>query len=87
MFKDGSSVKQIAKSRNLAASTIESHLAQFVDSGELELDQLIDMDKLFAIKTILLKHPGISLADVRNKLGEDYTYWEVRLVMGSYSNT
>lgn len=80
MFKDGQAVSQIAKARNLASSTIESHLAQFVDSGEIELDQLVDSSKIDAIKRAVLSNPKASTSEIRAKLGPEYSYGEIRIV-------
>ncbi|MDD4192673.1 MAG: AAA family ATPase, partial [Mangrovibacterium sp.] len=40
LFKSGKSVAEIARERQMAASTIEGHLTYFVGTGELALDRL-----------------------------------------------
>ncbi|MDA3930565.1 MAG: helix-turn-helix domain-containing protein [Prolixibacteraceae bacterium] len=85
-FKEGKTITEIAASRNLAKSTIESHLAQFVDTGELEISQLVDPDRMAAIQKMHAENPTLSTSGLRSKLGEEYSYGEVRLVLWQIKN-
>ncbi len=46
MFKNGQSIEEISKERNLTVSTIEGHLATFIKVGELSIDQFLSKDDL-----------------------------------------
>jgi len=82
LFQNGLSVVEVAKKRNLAPSTIEGHLAHFVQKGELEISQVIPHEKYEIIKTELEQNPGKeTTSDIKNKLGDDFSYGEIRLVM------
>ena len=55
LFKEGLSIKQIAKSRNLAASTITGHLENLIRDGrDVEIDRLIDSAKRNTIEEMFL---------------------------------
>ncbi|MFY9150602.1 MAG: helix-turn-helix domain-containing protein [Prolixibacteraceae bacterium] len=79
-FKSGKSVAEIAKERNLAMSTIEGHLALFVGTGELNLDQLVEPKKSKVILAFLEKHKTSQVTEIRSGLGNDYSYAEIRFV-------
>ena len=50
LFKEGLTISEIADKRDLVESTIESHLAKFVASGELEITDIIPREKYMELK-------------------------------------
>jgi hypothetical protein len=81
LFKSGKSVAEIAQLRQMAVSTIEGHLAQFVSKGELQLDRLVDPDKIKAIENYMTKNHTSSMNQIRSGLGNDFSYSEIRFVI------
>ncbi|MFW5823024.1 MAG: helix-turn-helix domain-containing protein [Tangfeifania sp.] len=82
LFQNGLSVVEVAKKRNLAPSTIEGHLAHFVQKGELDIFRVVPHEKYEIIKTELGQNPGeVTTSDIKNKLGDDFSYGEIRMVM------
>ncbi|HLL93519.1 MAG TPA: helix-turn-helix domain-containing protein, partial [Spirosoma sp.] len=71
---------EIAEERGLAVSTIESHLAQAISSGELAIDALLPRAKASAIRQYLAEHTSQTLSEARQALGDDVTYSEIRFV-------
>jgi uncharacterized protein YpbB len=80
LFKSGKSVAEIAQLRQMAVSTIEGHLAQFVGSGEIQIDQVVDPKKSKAILDYIEKHKTRGSNEIRTGLGNDYSYSEIRFV-------
>jgi len=79
-FKEGMSVEKIAEERGLAVTTIQGHLCAFIAKGELAVDQLVqDKEKQAAIAAIVA--PDKNLAQMKNELGDDYSYGEIRAVV------
>ncbi len=84
MFKSGLSIPEIAESRGMAVSTIETHLVRFIPSGEVMLDDLVHVEKIEAIRTAILRlNAGFAIAPVKEFLGEDYSYGEIRAVLAT----
>ncbi len=81
LFKAGKSVEEIAAERQLATTTIEGHLAQFVGEGELPMDRLVEAGKQKAIMNELKKNANRSMTEVKSALGDDYSYSEIRFVL------
>jgi hypothetical protein len=80
MFKEGKSIADIAAERNLAFSTIESHLAAFVAIGEVDILDLVDQQKLDKIAVALKNNPGLGPSEIRKMVGEEVSYAQVRAV-------
>ncbi len=80
LFKDGNDIEAIARLRSLAASTIEGHLVESIKTGELPVTDLVPAGKITVIEAALNTGPG-PLKQVKEYLGEDYSYAEIRAVM------
>lgn len=86
MFRDGKSIAEIATERGLGVSTIEGHLASFVPTGKIRLDELVTVDKIEKIREAAVKFSEDGkLAPIKEHLGDDYSYGEIRAVMAAIS--
>ncbi len=84
LFQDGKSMEQISKERGLGLSTVEGHLARFVGSGELALDQIVPVEKIETIRKAVIEHGGEGMiGPVKAALGEDFSYGEIRAVLAA----
>ena len=84
-FKAGMSVAEIAETRGLAVSTIETHLARFIPTGEIKLEELVADHKIEPIRKALIKlNTETAIGPVKEFLGEDYTYGEIRAVAADF---
>ncbi len=80
LFDKGISVEGIASARGLALSTIEGHLAEFIKTGEVEIIKLVPLVKITAIEEAFKELNSTSLSVVKQKLGDDYSYGDIRMV-------
>ena len=70
-FKSGFSISEIAEERCLSTNTIETHLARFIESGEVKVGQLVQAHKIEPIKKAILKlKSGGAAGPVKEFLGE-----------------
>jgi len=81
MFNNGLTIAEIAKERDLVLSTIETHLAFFVEQGKLDINKLLSPEKQQAIKKELAAHHDNSLNRVKSALGNDYSYGEIKMIL------
>ena len=79
LFEKGLTIPEIAKERSLVNSTIESHLAFFVSEGQVKIETLLPRDKIERIEQAILRKKS-SFSEVKNELGADCSYGEIRLV-------
>ncbi|MDR1861046.1 MAG: helix-turn-helix domain-containing protein [Bacteroidales bacterium] len=83
LFREGNSIRQIANHRKMAASTIEGHITFFVEQGELEATDVIAPEKFKTINTFIDENPELSMSELRNALGNDYSYYEIKCVLAA----
>ena len=83
LFRSGNSIEEIAASRNLGCSTIEGHLAEYVKNNLLDIKLLMQEKKINVIREFILENPTFKNKELKEALGEDYSYGEIRMVYNS----
>jgi ATP-dependent DNA helicase RecQ len=85
LYQQGLSITEIAQKRDLRPTTIIRHLSDLVEKNQdVDLDRLVDRDRQVKIYQALEKLGDISLTPIREYLGEEYAYDEIRLVRGRW---
>lgn len=80
MYSSGMTIEQIAKERNLAVSTIQGHLSDYISTGEIDITELMDAEKIELIAEYFLNNEPETLSEVKKDLGEDVSYSEISFV-------
>lgn len=80
LYKQGKTIDEIAEERGLVNSTIEGHLCQYIETGEVKATDLVDEQKLKNILSLITPDTS-SLTEIKSQLGDEYTYGEVRVAM------
>lgn len=83
LFRQGKKIADIARERNLSPSTIEGHLARYVVAGEIDIQELVPADKQNKIEAALARSDGKSITPVKQELGEEVSFGEIRLVLAA----
>ena len=86
LFKSGLSVKEIAKERSLTTGTIESHLASFIPSGEVDILELIDIKRYKKLINAIEDTKFKSLTELKEKVDKSFSFMELRMVLLSMEN-
>ena len=86
LFKSGLSVKEIAKERSLTTGTIESHLASFIPSGEVDILELIPLKKYKKLIKQIEETEFKNLTELKEKVDKSFTFMELRMVLLSMEN-
>jgi hypothetical protein len=84
MFKEGISIEGIAKKRELAVGTIESHLAQYIKTGELSVYDILSEEKVKMILPLVEQSEDYASAPIKSRLGDDFSYGEIRAVINHH---
>ena len=83
LHQQGLSVVEIAEERGFAVSTISSHLSELIEMNQpVSLNQLVTADKQQVIIKTIEQVGDITLKTIKDKLGDDYSYDEIKLVRG-----
>ena len=85
MYKKGLDIEEIAEKRGLVSGTIAGHLSFFVKSGQLDILDFVSEEKVNNILTVIEKFPEKQLSDIKNHLGEEYTYGDIKFVLAHRS--
>ena len=86
LFKAGNNFKEIAKIRNLSINTIQNHLANFVATGKIEADELMDMNKIEPIIQIAKSQTIQSLKAIKDELGDGFSYFEINIAIAYHQS-
>ena len=81
LLKSGLSPLEVAEKRGLALGTIESHMSQLIKSGDLGIHQCMEEEKVERIMKIIHEIQAVSIQPVKQKLGDGFSYGEIRAVM------
>lgn len=85
LFSLGKTAEQIAAERNLAQSTIESHLAKLVEIGKVKAQTLISDEWFQVISDVLMEQEDdFTLTEIKNQLPDEITYSAIRIVKAHY---
>ena len=84
LFLAGKTLKEIAEERQLAFSTIESHLADAVAFGELDIERFMDEKKIAMIMPHVKELGVASSSPIKARLGDDVSWAEIRAVQNHY---
>lgn len=81
LFKSGLSIKEIAKERSLTNGTIESHLASFIPTGEINILEIIPIKKYKALREVIEKTTFKNLTELKEKVDKSFSYSELRMTL------
>jgi hypothetical protein len=80
LFRSGKSINEIAAIRGLKANTIATHLSKFIGTGEINILDLMEEKKRDTIMKAIEKDESGKMKEVKETLGEDYSYADIRMV-------
>ena len=82
LYRSGKTVAEIAHERGLATTTIEGHLSHFVQTGEMDVLELVTQEKIPAIQDAIESYGIERLTPLKEVLGDNYSYGEIKAVIG-----
>jgi uncharacterized protein YpbB len=81
MFKNGLDIKEIAKERSLTVGTILGHLLDKIDENEINIEDLMEEDKMQEIEEAIQRTEFETLSELYQKLDKKYNYEELKVVL------
>jgi ATP-dependent DNA helicase RecQ len=81
LYRSGKTVTEIAAQRSLATTTIEGHLSYYIYKGEMDVQEMVGEEKKLFIKDTVESYGAEKLAPLKEVLGENYSYGEIRAVI------
>ncbi len=81
MYEQGMSIEDIAGARGIKPATVLSHLIALIEDGrEIDTSPLLPADRYDVVAAALHAVGGDMLKPVKEYLGDEYSYEEIRLV-------
>ena len=81
LLDEGFDINDIAKERGLSRTTIENHVIDIVKNGLYETGDFVDREHISVITEYFEETDDNSLSAARDVLGEEYSYFELKLVL------
>jgi ATP-dependent DNA helicase RecQ len=81
LYRNGKSITEVAHERGLSPTTIETHLSYFIYTGEMNILDMVTEEKIPAIKDAVESYGADRLAPLKEILGEDFSYGEIKAVV------
>ncbi|HVI48404.1 MAG TPA: helix-turn-helix domain-containing protein [Chitinophaga sp.] len=80
LYLGGKSIADIAVARQLAVSTVESHLAQCVEAGEIELSRFVPEATVKLIMSHIRELGATAAGPIKERVGPAVSFAEIRAV-------
>lgn len=85
LFNSGKSIEAIAQERDLSTSTIESHLAHFIGSGQLAAEKVVAIEKIRLVELAVASLEKPLLKAIHQFCQDRVSYGEIRMTLASIS--
>ena len=84
LYKQGKSIEEIARERELVRGTIEGHLSKYVGQGAIDIEELVSKPRIETIKKAI--DSGLKkIGEIKAALDSSFSYAEIKLVLGHLS--
>lgn len=81
LFKEGKTIAEISVERALTVGTIEHHLAQFVATGEIKINELVSAAHQEIIQTAIKEYGDEVHKTIMQNIPTDISYGQVKIVL------
>ncbi len=83
LYQHGKTIEEIAKERGLTVGTIQGHFVPFLKKGIVKIGHLMEKKRAEHIAECITETEAVTISEVKQVLGDDYGYGEIRLVWAS----
>ncbi len=80
LLLSGKSILEIAEERKLTVSTIEGHLSIAIREGSLDIERLMDKERILLIEQQIVESKVDRISELKMLLGSDISYGDIRFV-------
>ena len=80
MLDNGLNINEIAEERQLNITTIEGHVARFIEKGEYDALDFVAQEKYDTIKDYFESTGDRAVSVAKDVLGDDYAWGEIKIV-------
>lgn len=81
LLDENYSIEDVMKERKLARSTVENHIVEIVRNGIYDMEDFVDAEHIKTITEYFEETDDTSLSAAKDVLGDEYSYFELKLVL------
>lgn len=83
LLREGFPISEIAEMRGFSLSTIETHLAEMISQGKIDISELLDAEKIRLIDSAIAAAADSSITSVKLLLDDSFSYGMIRWVINA----
>jgi hypothetical protein len=83
LFRSGKSLDEITRVRQVSSQTIISHFVQLIKAEKMELNEVMDDNRIDELSEMFGDYQGTSLTPLKEKLGNKVSWDELKLFQAS----
>lgn len=83
LYREGKSIIEISRERELAKSTIEGHISNLIELDLIELSVFVTAERKNIIEKAIKHVGGEALTPIKVELGDDFSFGEIKMVMAN----
>ncbi|WP_430614683.1 helix-turn-helix domain-containing protein [Flavobacterium sp. JP2137] len=83
LWKTAMSIAEIAETRKLTVQTIYGHLAKLIAQKSVAITEVLPAARIAELKAIVDSNAELSLSEIKEKVGDKFTWEELRLFKAS----
>jgi uncharacterized protein YpbB len=87
LYKRGMTIEDIALERKMVTLTIEGHLAYYAGLGLIDVKKFVNEEKMNNIITVSKTLDTTLFGPIKQSLGDEYSYSEIRFAMAYHQNS
>jgi len=80
LYLDGKEIPEIAELMGFVETTIEGHLAKYIVSGDLDVDEFVDQEVIDKIMEYYKSNPEATMSEVRAAFDNNVSWSDIRFV-------
>ena len=87
LFCKGLTINEIAETRTISETTVGSHLAEYVLTGDIPVTNLIAQETITALTPWIqaaIAEDNLRLAPIKEAVGDQFSYSEIRIVLNHF---
>jgi len=81
LYEQGKNAEEIAAERGLNVTTIQSHLSEYVELGQIDIEKFVTAEKATKIMEAAKELDTDLLKIIKEHLGKEYSYPEIKFAM------
>ncbi len=83
LIKEGKSIEQVARERQLSVGTISTHCARLIRQEKIELSDVMESEKRNQLSDFFEEYDGGSLSPLKEQVGDKFTWDDLKLYQAS----